>query len=75
MRGQNLVDHVLGKAKDADAGGSCHKMVDMKVDAFEVCPILRLSLTSSLEFEPSKYNCVMWYSFIILVVTSDSYKD
>ena len=55
-----MVDHVLGKAKDADAGGSAHKMVDMKVVAFEACPILRLSLTNGLEFKPSKCNCVMW---------------
>ena len=35
MRGQNLADHILGKAEDAAAVG--HKMVDMKVvDAFDV---------------------------------------
>ena len=42
MRGQNLVDHVLGKAENADAAAAGHKMVDMKVDAFEACPTLRL---------------------------------
>ena len=60
MRAQNLVDHVLGNAEDADATGGGHKTIDMKVDTFEACPILRLRLTSGLEFEPSKYNCVMW---------------
>ena len=50
MRGQNLVDHVLGKAEDVDAVAAAgHKMVDMEVDAFEACLTLKPKPQQQLE--------------------------